>query len=130
MEAQRTQRFIHTQPMITEQYNQLSERMIACCIAVHKELVPGLLERVYETTLALAFKHTGIKFSRQVHLPVFYKGIEIDQHVRKDMVAEDAIIVELKVSEFALPVHEVILVTYLKLANKNLVYSLISSKIN
>ncbi len=106
--------------MTTEQYNQLSERIIACCIAVHKELGPGLLESVYEAALALEFKHAGIKFSRQVHLPVFYKGVDIDQHFRMDMLVEDAIILELKAIEFVLPVHEVILVTYLKLANKKL----------
>ncbi len=106
--------------MTTEQYNQLSERIIACCIAVHKELGPGLLESVYEAALALEFKHAGIKFSRQVHLPVLYKGIDIDQHFRMDMLVEDAIILELKAIEFVLPVHEVILVTYLKLANKKL----------
>jgi len=29
-------------------YNRLSGKIIACCIEVHKELGPGLMESVYE----------------------------------------------------------------------------------
>jgi GxxExxY protein len=37
-----------------------------------------------------------------------------------DFVIEDAIVLELKAIETILPIHEVILVTYLKLANMKL----------
>ena len=32
-------------------YNSLTEQIIKCCIDVHKELGPGLMESVYEVCL-------------------------------------------------------------------------------
>lgn len=89
-------------------------------MAVHKELGPGLLESIYEDCLAIELKVAGIGFQRQVPIPVIYKGINIEKEFRIDMLIEDSIILELKAIEFVLPIHEVILVSYLKLMNKKL----------
>jgi GxxExxY protein len=103
-----------------KEYNKLSEQIIGCCIAVHKELGPGLLERVYEECLAIELENSGLNFKRQVHLPVIYKGEPTNQNFRLDFLIEDEIILELKAIEVVLPIHEVILVTYLKIADKKL----------
>lgn len=100
--------------------NSLSERIIGCCIEVHRELGPGLLESVYEECLAIEFANRGIQYKRQVYLPVTYKGNRVDQNFRMDFLVEDEIVLELKAIEYVLPIHEVILVTYLKLAEKRL----------
>lgn len=100
--------------------NSLSERTIGCCIEVHRELGPGLLESVYEECLAIEFANRGIQYKRQVYLPVTYKGNRVDQNFRMDFLVEDEIVLELKAIEYVLPIHEVILVTYLKLAEKRL----------
>lgn len=106
--------------MEIKEYNKLSEQIIGCCIAVHKELGPGLLERVYEECLAIELENSGLNFKRQVHLPVIYKGEPTNQNFRLDFLIEDEIILELKAIEVVLPIHEVILVTYLKIADKKL----------
>jgi GxxExxY protein len=103
-----------------KEYNKLSEQIIGCCIAVHKELGPGLLESVYEECLAIELENSGLNFKRQVHLPVLYKGEPTNQNFRLDFLIEDEIILELKAIEVVLPIHEVILVTYLKIADKKL----------
>lgn len=106
--------------MEIKEYNKLSEQIIGCCIAVHKELGPGLLERVYKECLAIELENSGLNFKRQVHLPVIYKGEPTNQNFRLDFLIEDEIILELKAIEVVLPIHEVILVTYLKIADKKL----------
>ncbi len=56
----------------------------------------------------------------QVKLPVVYKGKQLDKEFIIDILIENEIIVELKAVECILPVHEVQLLTYLRLANKKL----------
>lgn len=106
--------------MNTEEYNHLSEQVIKCCIEVHRNLGPGLLESVYEVCLAKELDNAGISYKRQVLLPVIYKSEQLDARFRLDFLIEDAIILELKAVESVLPVHEVQLVTYLKIADKKL----------
>ncbi len=53
-------------------------------------------------------------------VPVFYKGEKLNKVFLLDILGEGEIILELKCAEALLPVHEVQLVTYLKLANKKL----------
>lgn len=62
----------------------------------------------------------GIRFQRQVLLPVNYKGEKLDADYRIDILIEDEIIIELKSVEQMNPVYEAQLLTYLKLADKKL----------
>jgi GxxExxY protein len=54
-------------------------------------------------------------FRRQVHLPVFYKGKELDISYRLDLVVEENTIIEVKAVEALLPIHEAQALTYLRL---------------
>jgi GxxExxY protein len=45
--------------------DQLTEKMIACAMAVHRELGPGLLENTYEEALCIELADAGLKFERQ-----------------------------------------------------------------
>ncbi|MCK4662628.1 MAG: GxxExxY protein [Bacteroidales bacterium] len=101
-------------------YNKLTQKIIAAAIEVHKELGPGLLESVYEYCLIEELKDKGINVKSQVKLPIVYKGKTLDKTFYIDLLVEDKIVVELKAVEIILPVHEVQLVTYLKLADKRL----------
>jgi GxxExxY protein len=100
--------------------NDLSEKIIGCAIKVHRTLGPGLLESTYEVCLVHELKKAGLKAERQVELPVFYDGIQLDAGYKLDILVEDTIILELKSVENLLPIHEAQLLTYLKLANKKL----------
>ena len=100
--------------------NQLSQDFIAAAIEVHKELGPGLLESVYEDCLCEELTIRGIRFQSQVEIPLVYKGRDTGKTFRMDMLIEDMLIVELKAVEELKPVHEVQLLTYMKLAQKPL----------
>ena len=94
--------------------------IIGAAIEVHKELGPGLLESVYEACLIEELDRRGLKVESQITFPLLYKGKKLDKEFRIDLLVEDKVIVELKAIDEILPVHEVQLVTYLKLTGKRL----------
>jgi len=98
--------------------NELTERIIGAAIEVHRTLGPGLLESAYEECLCYELNTLGLGFQRQVHLPVIYKGVKLDCGYKLDMLVEDAVVVEIKSNEGIAPVHCAQLLTYLKIANK------------
>ena len=99
-------------------YNALSRQVIGAAIEVHKELGAGLLESAYEFCLKTELERQGLEVETQVDLPLYYKGEPTGKFYRIDMLVENKIVIELKSVEQLLPIHEVQLVTYLKLTNK------------
>ena len=99
-------------------HGDVTERIIAAAIEVHRELGPGLLESAYESCLAHELTEAGLAFRRQVDLPVIYKGRPVDIGFRLDFLIDDSVIVELKAIDQVLAVHQAQLLTYLKLARK------------
>jgi len=99
-------------------YEELTQQIIAAAIEVHKGLGPGLLESAYEECLCHELSMRGLRFQRQVSLPVSYKGVKLDCGYRLDLVVEDKVILELKSVEQVTPLHEAQLLTYLRLSGK------------
>jgi len=94
----------------------LSRKVIGCAIEVHRELGPGLLESAYQECLCHELALNGLKFKKEVWLPVVYKGIKIDCQYRLDIVVEKSLIVEVKAVEEISGLHEAQLLTYLKMS--------------
>jgi GxxExxY protein len=92
----------------------LTARIIQCAIAVHRELGPGLLESIYESAMAIEMENVGLKFERQVIVPVLYREQLIGDH-RIDLVVDNSVIVELKTVERFDRVFEAQILIYLKL---------------
>ena len=98
----------------------ITEKIIGAAIEVHKQVGPGLLESAYQVCLAHEMGLRGIRFEREKPIPLFYKGVMMEQAYRADFVVEDTIIVELKaVKEFE-NIHTAQLMSYLKLADLKL----------
>ncbi len=106
--------------MTKAKYDKLTEKIIAGAIDVHRELGPGLLESVYEACLVKELKKRELFVEQQLQLPIYYKGEKLDKEFFIDILVGKEIVVELKAVEILLPVHEVQLVTYLKLADKRI----------
>ncbi|CAA6695105.1 MULTISPECIES: GxxExxY protein [unclassified Lentimonas] len=102
--------------------SDLSQKIIGAAIEVHRELGPGLLESTYEACLAHELNLQGIKAVRQKKQPITYKGLEIDEAYRIDIIVEDEIILELKVVDELNDIHLAQLLTYLKLSGCSLGY--------
>ena len=102
------------------QENQITEKIIGCAIEVHRALGPGLLESAYEECVCYELKQIGLNFQRQVDLPVIYKNVKLDCGYRMDLVVENLVVVEIKAVEQLLKIHEVQLLSYLRLYKKSL----------
>jgi GxxExxY protein len=99
-------------------HQELTHRIIAAAIEVHRNLGPGLLEVVYRLCLGIEFAANGLKFQTELPIPISYKNKTIDHCFRLDFLVENDVIIELKSLEKVLPVHEAQLLTYLRLAKK------------
>ena len=96
-------------------HEDLTEQIIGAAIEVHRALGPELLESAYEECPCHELNIQGIPFRRQVSLPVLYKGVRLDCGYRIDLIVDDRVILELKCTEYTLPVHEAQLLSYIKM---------------
>jgi GxxExxY protein len=94
---------------------EITEVIIGAAIEVHKHLGPGLLESIYETTLAYELTERGFAVERQKPVSVAYKQLKFDEGLRLDLFVAGEVIVELKCADAILPIHEAQLLSYLKL---------------
>ncbi|TVZ55189.1 GxxExxY protein [Lutibacter sp. Hel_I_33_5] len=101
---------------VTKKYlDELTYAFIGCCINVHKELGPGLLENVYHQCLIEELKYEQISFSSELEVSVNYRGKEINSKLRADLFIENCLVVELKSVKEIQPIFEVQLLTYMHL---------------
>jgi len=96
------------------EFENLSKEIIGAAIEVHKFLGPGLLESAYEECLCYELANRGLKYERQKPIPVVYKEIKLECGYRVDIIIENKILVELKSVDAINPIHEAIVLTYLK----------------
>ena len=85
---------------------------------MHRQLGPGLLESVYEKCFIRELELKGLNYVSQRIVPVNYKGIQLDADLRFDVLVENLIVTELKAMEGILPVHEAIVLTYMRMLEK------------
>jgi len=98
------------------EHDDLTGRIIGAAIAVHRDLGPGLLEGTYEECLAAELDFCGIRFEKQVSLPISYREKILTRAYRLDFVVEKSVVIELKAVEKILAVHEAQMLTYLRLS--------------
>ncbi len=103
-----------------EALNAVSNEVIGAAIEVHRELGPGLLEGIYRDCLAKELGSRRLKVEREVEVPVRYKGKALGTAYRLDLRVGGELIVETKVVEALLPVHQAQLLTYLRLTGSRL----------
>jgi GxxExxY protein len=99
-------------------YEELTEKILGAAIEVHKALGPGLLESASEECLCHELNLRGLRFQRQIKVPVIYKGISLDCGYQLDIMVEETVILELKSTERITSIHEAQLLTYMKLLSK------------
>jgi GxxExxY protein len=60
--------------MTRERLNELGGIILDACIAVHRELGPGLLESAYVTALVRELQLRGVKVKVQIPVEMTYRG--------------------------------------------------------
>jgi GxxExxY protein len=94
-----------------QQYD-LCGRVIGAAMKVHSTLGSGFLESVYQNALVWELRKNGLRAEAERPITVRYDG-QIVGAFTADLLANDKLIVELKVALAIAKVHEVQLVNYL-----------------
>ncbi len=104
--------------------NQIGKWIVDVAVQIHREMGPGLLERVYESILAHELRQRGLQVERQLPIAIEYQGLKFDEGFRADLIVENKVIVELKCVEKLNNAHKKQLLTYLRLTGMKLGYLL------
>jgi GxxExxY protein len=99
---------------------EIARKIVDAAYTVHKKLGPGLLEKVYEVCLCHELAKRGLKYQRQIDIPIQYDDLVFDEGLRLDVFVEDVIICEIKAVEQINPVWAAQILSHLKLMNKRL----------
>ena len=100
------------------QYEEITERVIGCAYRVYNRMGFGFLESVYEKCMAIELRNEGLTASCQQPITVRYCGQVVGEFVA-DIVVADVIIVELKSVRRVVKAHEIQLVNYLVVTQKD-----------
>jgi len=101
---------------ISKKYlSDLTYTLLGCCINVHKELGPGLLENVYHQCLIEELKYERISFKSELEVPIKYREKEIDTKLRVNLLIQNCLVVELKSVKEIQPIFEAQILTYMHL---------------
>jgi GxxExxY protein len=84
---------------------------------IHKNLGPGLLEKMYEVCLAHQLRNAGFGVARQINIPIHFDGITSEDSLRLDLVVGNKVVVEIKAVETVNPVWQAQVLSHLKLTN-------------
>lgn len=107
---------------ISEELERIGKTIVQCSFEVHKNLGPGLLERIYEICLKHELTKRNLKVETQVSIPITYDTITFEEGLRLDLLVENEIICEIKAVDIVNPIWESQVLSYLKLSKKRLGY--------
>ena len=96
--------------------NEITESIIHCFYAVYNKLGFGFLEKVYENALVIELTKQGLLVEKQRKINVYYEAVVVGEYFA-DIIVENKVIVELKVSKEINEAHEAQLINYLKACN-------------
>ncbi len=92
---------------------ELTGKIIAAAIAVHRDLGPGFLESLYEEALCIELDWLQISFERQKRVPLYYRSRRIGEH-RLDLFLDNSVVIELKAIKALEAIHFTMVRSYMK----------------
>jgi GxxExxY protein len=101
---------------------EIGKAIVNAAFKVHRDLGPGLLEKVYEVCVAHELRKIGYDVKRQIDIHICYDGIQFDEGLRLDLLVNGLVIAELKAIDLVNPVWEAQIISHLKLTNLKLGY--------
>ena len=113
---------MNTYKELSQQEEEIGKAIVNAAYQIHKELGPGLLEKVYEVCMAHELRKIGFDVKRQIDIPIIYDNIQFDEGLRLDLLVNDLVIVELKAVDLVNAVWDAQVISHLKLTNLNLGY--------
>ena len=77
---------------------ELTQRIIGAAMTVHRELGPGLDEKIYENSLCIELAEQSLDFTQQQSFPVHYRSRFVGKLIT-DLIIERHVVVETKVAD-------------------------------
>ena len=111
----------HREP-IPKELDAIGKLIVDAAYTVHRNLGPGLLEKVYEICFCHELTKRGLEYKRQMDIPIIYDNLVFNEGLRLDVIVENEVICELKAIETLNPVWEAQVLSHLKITNKRLGY--------
>lgn len=105
--------------ILSNRENHLCAEIVDCAYKVHKQLGPGLLEKIYEACFCYELEKKNIGYQRQVDMPIFYDGKRFDEGLRMDVLVDETIICEMKAVDIVNKLWEAQIISHLKLTTLN-----------
>ena len=99
--------------MTKDKLNKISERIINAAYKISNTLGAGFLEKVYENALAHQLRKDGMRIEQQRPIKVYYDNVVVGDYFA-DLIAEGAVIVELKAAKDIEDIHLAQTLNYLK----------------
>lgn len=95
-------------------YADESYAIMGACFHVYNAKGCGFLELVYQECMEIELEHQGIDFVSQPELRMTYRGRELNQTYRPDLICFDKIVIELKAVSHISAEHRAQLFNYLR----------------
>jgi GxxExxY protein len=96
--------------------------LMGAVFEVHREVGGGLLEEIYQQSLAIELELRGIPFFTKPQLPVYYKKRLLSTTYLPDFVVFNNVLVELKAVSTMVPEHEAQLLNYMRITRNPIGY--------
>ena len=97
-------------------YKEITGKIIAAAMEVHKALGNGFQEVIYQRALEIEMPYYDLNFKREFEMPIYYRNTQIGTR-RVDFLIEDKISVELKALIKLEDVHLAQAINYLEAYN-------------
>ena len=94
-------------------HSDITDKIIKAFYKVYNTLGYGFLEKVYENAIFIELESMGLSVNKQEAILVYYENIEVGAYFA-DLIVENTVIIELKVTESLCEEHEFQLINYLK----------------
>lgn len=104
---------------LSPELEQLVRDVIGACLAVHRELGPGMSEGVYSKAVCIELTTRGLPFELEKSIPIRYRG-QLLCHQRLDLFVDGRLVLEIKSVERIHPVHVAQTVSYLRVTGSEI----------
>jgi len=105
---------------LSKREEEIAKAIVDAAYIVHKNLGPGLLEKIYEVCFCHELQKKGFQSQRQIDIPFNYDGITFDDGLRLDVLVENLVICEIKAVDDVNPVWSAQILSHLKLTERRL----------
>lgn len=100
-------------------HSDITDKIIGAASKVHKELGPGLVEKLYQRALKIELSKNGVNAEREKRINMRYNGVNIGFD-KVDFDVESKVLVEIKAVAELSEIHRAQMISYLKSSGRRI----------